>query len=258
MLNLEADLGQLRRQVSETSIMQEYNAAGAVDPRGGTQKIEFDRFMQIRLAQIASKVVEIGQKHNLQSLQAILGKTPPERYLPTGFRGSRWIRPNLYDLGSRWKPFRDPIVAAERKVIKQDVTDARAKLPDTTDFQAIVRAHRIPEDANANTFMPAEVDTVEYDLDHIIPVAVHWNGTGLDASDSARATHAYNYPGNLRVVTSSWNRSRGSGGESGEDRQNYFEYVKLNFTSDLAENNKKEAKTIGGQSFVDAAGEPIP
>ena len=44
----------------------------------------------------------------------------------------------------------------------------------------------------------------------------------------------------------------------GEDRQNYFNYVKPNFTSDLAENNKVGAKTISGESFLDGADQPIP
>lgn len=173
------------------------------------------------------------------------------RFLPVQCRGSRWIRPNLYERGRSWSNFRDGIVATERSVIVREVREAQAN-NDLNAWLEIRNRHRVPEDAQFSQFRPSDVATTAYDLDHVRPVFNHWNSSGHNHTDRARQDFYFD-ESNLRVVTEAWNRGRPS--------ENYVNFVETNFTSALAEGENRNAREIldgtVARRFVDDQNRPI-
>lgn len=222
---------------------------------------KFEDFMARYLSKLAEDMRPFSA-FGIKSIDDFFKEPPDLRFLPMGFRGNTWIRPNLYLLGRDWGGFRDGIVNPELPVITQKVKDARLTR-DRTAWAQLHAAHQIltdaeldPLDPEKDTFKETMVGTTPYELDHVDPLARHWNRVGNNLGDNERSAHAFD-TSKLRVVTRQYNRSRGSGDEEGGDRQQYFEAVKRGFES--ANNaSPKDSKTIMGQSFLDSEGKPIP
>lgn len=91
---------------------------------------------------------------------------------------------------------------------------------------------------------------MDYHVDHIEPLAKRWNQQGHNSNDSRREQELRERT-NLRLVTASYNTSKGSGGI------NYLPYVGPNFTSRFAEGGINGALKVHGQPFLDVSGEPV-
>ncbi|HEX8174254.1 MAG TPA: DUF4157 domain-containing protein [Pyrinomonadaceae bacterium] len=222
---------------------------------------KFEDFLARRLSKLAEDLRPFSGL-GIKSLDDFFKEPPELRFLPMGFRGSQWIRPKLYLIGQSWGTFRDGIVNPEIPRIAQKVKDARLKR-DSAAWAELHRLHQIlknaelhPDDPSKDNFTEATVLTIDYELDHMDPLARHWNRVGNNLDDNARSTHAFDTT-KLRVVTGEYNSGRGSGGEAGEDREQYFEAVKRGFESANAA-SPNNSKTIMGQSYLDSEGKPIP
>ncbi|HYO90820.1 MAG TPA: hypothetical protein VEQ40_04260, partial [Pyrinomonadaceae bacterium] len=222
---------------------------------------KFEDFLARRLSKLSEDLRPFSGL-GIKSLDDFFKEPPELRFLPMGFRGNQWIRPKLYLIGQSWGTFRNGIVNPEIPRIAQRVREARLKR-DSADWAAMHRAHVLlknaelhPDDPSKDNFTEATVLTTNYELDHMDPLARHWNRVGNDLDDNARSTHAFD-TSKLRVVTEEYNSGRGSGGEAGEDREQYFEAVKRGFESANTA-SPKDSKTIMGQSYLDSEGKPIP
>jgi len=242
---LLSSLRQARDEFRDEEMEHAYNAAG----RPGV----FQQFVEHRINLLITHLRTAFQNTHVRTLDRIFTDEALSgpRFLPTPLRGSRWIRPNLYERGRSWGNFRDNIVNRERRVIEQEVRDAQVN-HNANAWSTLLSRHRIPENAQFDQFRPSDVAGVEYDLDHIHPVYQHWNSAGHNATDRNRNDFYFN-ENDLRVVTSVWNRGRES--------EQYVDYVELNFRSDLAEGGNPNAREIldgaTAHRFLDGQGHPL-
>jgi hypothetical protein len=176
------------------------------------------------------------------------------RFLAPDLRGSKWIRPNLYERGRSWSDFRNPIVASEKIRIRNEVKAANASL-DVNAWLRLHSNHEIPDDATIGKFTEFDVDRTRYELDHIESVYEHWNAKGNRIDDSQRQTFYFTAPPNgTRVVTREFNQAR--------ETESYVHYVEASFTTLIAEGGRQGAKSIQYRNrhfqFLDGLnGEPV-
>ena len=156
---------------------------------------------------------------------------PAVRTLPEGWGGVTHVRPRFYERGSGFDTLATEFA---EKVIAQEVTKRIGKLimnpTDLTPWQDLVKRGLAREDeqfrlgAARRGFYEARE---RYDVDHIEPLARHWNARGNDTDQETRVDTTRGAPGErgLQLLEKSINRSKGSGGVE------YDLCVKPNFTS---------------------------
>ncbi|HEY9812140.1 MAG TPA: hypothetical protein V6D31_01185, partial [Candidatus Sericytochromatia bacterium] len=145
-----------------------------------------------------------------------------------------------------WPQVKKDVVNKEKVTLIKRVRNVQ-KSGILKDWRELINEGIVEPNASINSYNPEKID---YHVDHIIPLAQHWNDTGNDSDDTER------YKGlaersNLKLVTAKYNISKGSGGAR------YDPFVRLNFTSKYAQGGAKGALKINNRPFLDAAGKPL-
>jgi Domain of unknown function (DUF4157) len=160
-----------------------------------------------------------------------LPEMPAVRKLPEGWGGVTHVRPRFYERGAGFATLANEFA---RKVIAQEVTKRIARLildptnmkpwRELVDRQLAREDEEFDVDAAKLGFYEARK---RYDVDHIKPLAKHWNTRGNDTDQETRidATRGAPSEGGLQLLELTINRSKGSRGVE------YDLFVKPNFTS---------------------------
>jgi hypothetical protein len=160
-----------------------------------------------------------------------LPEMPAVRTLPEGWGGATDVRTRFYERGAGFATLANDFA---RNVIAEEVTKRIAKLikkpTDLTPWQEMVRRGLAAKDEEFDE-VAARRGFYEnrslYDVDHIKPLAQHWNARGNDTDQETRVDATRGAPGErgLQLLELSVNRSKGSEGIE------YVLFVKPNFTS---------------------------
>ncbi|MEG3973025.1 MULTISPECIES: DUF4157 domain-containing protein [unclassified Microcoleus] len=201
-----------------------------------------------RLADMARPFESLGQSFGIKSLEDFYKDPPERRYIPghpNQTEVGKFIRGELYEqLG--WPQVKKDVVKDEKQTLINRVravqNSGRLK-----EWRELINEGIVEPNASINSYNPANI---EYHVDHIMPLAQHWNNKGNDSDDTER------YEGlakrsNLKLVTAKYNISKGSGGAR------YDPFVRLKFTSKYAQGGIKGALKINNRPFLDAAGKPL-
>lgn len=178
------------------------------------------------VGEVAEKAVAARALRRVGSMNAwMLPKTPARRDLPAGWGGTSHIRPRYYDRGAGF-----PEIAEERvnEVIKKKV------VPKVTDqLENIKTAKKNGTEVNWSpwqSLIDAELakpnerfyegrarsgfyfERPRYHLDHVKPLAEHWNTKGYNSDQNERIAANQGKRGGFQVLEASVNESKGSGG----------------------------------------------
>ncbi|HYP41225.1 MAG TPA: hypothetical protein VEX13_12775, partial [Chloroflexia bacterium] len=239
-----------KEAATEKDIRADWHAKGARDPRGGTGTLDFAPFMEIRLAQIVEQLKGLS-KFDIHDLNDFYTQIPERRYLPADYD----VRAKLYERGSSWDSVKKQVVAEEKPKIRDSVRAAiQSNRQDMLD--QLIREEKIPKGSTLTSFKVSDVDTVAYHVDHIRALSLHWQLDGGNKGADDPRWQATVKRSNLRMITEEANLAKGSKGEAGE-RGRFIPFVEAGFTSTYAEGGMQGARTIDGQRFRDAAGNPI-
>lgn len=249
--NLLVTLKNTLADCDEDKLHQDWILAGARDPRGG-KKIDFKPWADIRLAQIVADLAPLGTK-GIKSFDDFRASTPPRRFLPSGYDP----RKKLYERGSGWSSVRNKTARQGKKDIKQRITDAQALLATNPAGAAILwndllREDKLPTGAKITSFTPSDVDRTSYEVDHIRPLALHWEIDGGNDTIDQDRWDATVLPTKINLITEEANQRKGGMGG------HFVPWVLPNFTSQYASGDIKGAREIDDMPFTDAAGNPIP
>jgi hypothetical protein len=226
------------------------------DPRSkGYGPKEFHIYLALRLAQIVGDLQPLAG-FGITNLDSFFSAPKDKRYLPAGYD----VRAKLYERGSTWGSTRTSVFRTESTRIRQAVDAANALL--ATDkagaeraWEQLRKADEIPSVATLGKFTSADVDKTKYHVDHKDALAVHWMTVGFNEKGDEGRQGITVRPGNLRLITAEANLRKGAKTEDG-DRGTYTNFVGPDFESGYAPGGKN-AKSIDGQAFTDAAGNPI-
>jgi hypothetical protein len=201
-----------------------------------------------RLADMAKPFESLGRSFGIKSLEDFYKDPPACRYIPghpNQTEVGKFIRGELYEkLG--WPQVKKDVVDKEKETLIKRVRNVQ-KSGILKDWRELINEGIVEPSASINSYNPEKID---YHVDHIIPLAQHWNDTVNDSDDTER------YKGlaersNLKLVTAKYNISKGSGGTR------YDPFVRLKFTSKYAQGGIKGALKINDRPFLDAAGKPL-
>lgn len=201
-----------------------------------------------RLAEIANLLQSFALQFGIKSLEDFYQAPPALRYIP-GYPNQtevgKFIRDELYEkLG--WPQVKQDVVNGEKPTLINRVT-AVQKSGSLKLWRELINEGIVEASASISSYNPPKID---YHVDHIKPLAQHWNDTGNNSDDTER------YKGlaersNLKLVTAKYNISKGSGGTR------YDPFVRPNFTSKYAQGGIKGALKINDRPFLEAAGKPL-
>ncbi len=159
-----------------------------------------------------------------------LPEIPAKRTLPDGWGGVTHVRPRFYERGAGFtdlaNDFAHEVIKNEiRPLITKQLKDLNNKTPWQT---MLTRGLAKPGEkfsvaaANAGDYYDRgryDVDHVKpyydrgrYDVDHVKPLAGHWNQKGHNDDQDERIAATQGKRGDLALLESSVNRSKGSGG----------------------------------------------
>ena len=177
------------------------------------------------------------------------------RYFPPGFD----VRNGLYVRGTSWRTVMTAVKNRDIKQRQDEIAGAGTKAARQALFEQWMRAGFIPRSGHsgyrrAETLAAMPVAAAKgwlaglrYDVDHIKPLAMHWNSQGYNSSDGARANAAFDVD-RLQALFYQANREKGGKG------YDFSRPLGPEFTSQWAEGGVKNAKSIDGRVFVDARG----
>lgn len=160
-----------------------------------------------------------------------LPEMPTVRTLPEGWADVTDVRPRFYEREAGFAKLANDFA---KDVIAQEVTKRIAKLitnpANPTPWQELVELglargnEKFSVVAARRRFYEARN---RYDVDHVTPLAQHWNARGNDMDQPTRVDATRGAPGErgLQLLEKSINRSKGSKGVK------YDPFVKPNFTS---------------------------
>ena len=172
--------------------------------------------------------------------------------LPAGWGGVTHVRPRYYERGAGFpglaNDLAEQVINSEiRGLIKKqldNIDDAKktGAAPDMGPWQTIIDREYAKGDEKFSA-KAARADFYfqrnRYDVDHVNPLAGHWNKTGYNSDQGVRVGATQGKTGGLALLEKSINRSKGSGGVT------YQLWVGSGFTSP------------GGDQFHADAGEPF-
>jgi Domain of unknown function (DUF4157) len=183
----------------------------------------------------------------------MLPKTPARRDLPAGWGGTTHIRPRFYDRGAGF-----PEIASERvekvidNVVKPNVdkqldnierANKRGTEVNWTPWQTLIDKELAKPNEKFSEARAAGgyyYERARYHLDHVKPLAEHWNNKGYDSGQEERIAANQGKRGGFQVLEASVNESKGSGGI------NYQLWVGPDFTSPTSD----EVHADGDELFV--------
>ncbi len=209
--------------------------------------------------ELAAKILGITALDKINALKNYQTIPSKERYLPipSGAYPGQFIRKYLY---SEWGNVSKNLSNKEKQKVIQKIKQVQL-MPDgvarNKEWQKLKQEGLI-EKKYVGKIDDYKPDSIEYEVDHKIPLAKLWNKSGQwhsniagnDTDDTERYRHMSD-PTNLQVVTGEFNSSKGS-----EDEK-YYKYVGLNFTSAKNQVFSRGALKFKGQPFLDAAGQPL-
>ena len=177
---------------------------------------------------------------------------PAKRTLPAGWGGVTHVRPRYYERGAGFpglaNDLADQVINSEiRGLIEKqldNIDDANqtGTAIDMGPWQTMIaREFAKPNETfNENAALAdAYYQRNRYHVDHVKPLAGHWNQTGYNSDQGVRVGATQGKPGGLALLEKSVNMSKGSGGI------NYQLWVGSGFTSS------------GGDQFHADSGEPF-
>lgn len=154
-----------------------------------------------------------------------LPEIPMKRTLPAGWGGVTHVRPRYYERGAGFPrladDFAQQVIDAEIVPLIEEqldnIREAKKKgvARDMTPWQTMLaRGLAKPGEKFSAAAAKADVyyDRGRYDVDHVKPLAGHWNQKGHNSDQSERIAATQGKRGNLQLLESSVNRSKGSGG----------------------------------------------
>jgi len=162
-----------------------------------------------------------------------------QRWLPRDFD----VRQKLYIKGSDYESRREIVIQKGKDKIFAELKKMRSK--DTPEeqkvkiFVKLLRDGKLPDGSAFETYIDPSSDVLvegaEYEVDHIYPLAKHWNLSGFYSTDRARKAISESWD-NLQLLLKAENRRKGSADEDGK-RWYYADkfYVGPNFSSDVNE-----------------------
>ena len=172
-----------------------------------------------------------------------LPKIPAKRTLPAGWGGATHVRPKYYDRGSGFDGLADTFAITE---INNRVRPEIAKLvqnPNNLTPWNTLKGEKLAwrnETFSKNAAkMGVYFERARYHVDHVKPLAAHWNLRGHNADQGERVAANLGKRGGWQLLEARENASKGSGGVK------YQLWVGANFTSS------------GGDQFHADAGEPF-
>ena len=228
-------------------------------PKEGGEEQAVRQYVLRRLAQLANSLQSIAQQFKIQSLDDFYKEPPDRRYLP-GYpdksKVREVIREKLYErLG--WDRVQKSIVNKEKPILIARVRAAQ-QTGNQQKWRALIVEGIVEKSASINSYDPSKI---KYSVDHIIPLAAHWNQKGYNSDDAER------YDGlaresNLKLVTVEYNSSKSSTTGNSGTRVNYNPYIGPDFTSQWAQGGIKGALMIDignsvSKPFLDASGKPL-
>lgn len=169
-----------------------------------------------------------------------LPEIPAKRDLPAGWGGVTHVRPRYYERGAGFpglaNDLAEQVIDSEiRNLIEKqldniDEAEENGTTPDMSPWQTMkAREFAKPDeefDADAaRADFYCYYQRKRYDVDHVKPLAGHWNQVGHNSDQGVRIGATQGKPGGLALLEKSVNRSKGSGGI------NYQLWVGPGFTS---------------------------
>ncbi len=222
------------------------------------QNIDFPQFLEMKIATLVNELKGL-KDFGIKDLSDFYAAPPAKRYLPFSYRALGVVRSKLYIRGSEWSKNRTNVFRQGKMDIKDKMEEAQeqynqSQMKRRDKWDKLVEDGKIPKDAKIDNFTRQNVDQVDYAVDHIDSLAEHWvKKEGNNTDDKER--QAQSEITNLQLVTAQYNLEKGSG--SDDTRFMDEPWVGLEFTSQLAQNNAKNAKVIEGEPFLDAAGNSL-
>jgi hypothetical protein len=178
------------------------------------------------------------------------GEIPTRRYLPPGID----VRQDLYENGSGFGSMKKKIKEDDLKKITSDLREIHRSNTSAARkrqlWNNLKRKGQVP-DVDPETYTVADAEAAEYDVDHITPLAQHWNQTGYNCADQSRQEIAGGED-NLRLMLSSENRSKGGEGYHYSDKP----FVGKSFSS-IYNDCPPDSLRIKGMWFRDEDGKAL-
>jgi hypothetical protein len=163
---------------------------------------------------------------------------PPRRNLPSGWGGASHVRPKLYEKGAGFPTLADKLHAkvvaskirplVDQQIDNHDAARAAGTIADMAPWQSMIGnefAKASEKFSITKARKGAYFERGRYDVDHVRPLAQHWNATGNDSGQSERIAATKGERGGLQLLERGVNRAKGSEGV------NYQPWVGTNFTS---------------------------
>ena len=143
---------------------------------------------------------------------------PPKRLLPKGWGGVTHVRPRFYmrdsGFGTLAGDFANDVIKEEVAPRIKKLINNPTNLKPWRELKAL-RLARQDEEFDLDAAIAKFYERRDrYDVDHIEPLAEHWNDKGYNADHETRMAAARGAPGErgLQLLELSINRSKGSGG----------------------------------------------
>jgi hypothetical protein len=164
------------------------------------------------------------------------------RYFPPGFD----VRNGLYVRGTTWRTITNTVRTRDVAERQTAITNAGTRAARQTLFEQWTRAGFIPRSGHTGyrksetlAAMPVAaargwIAGLRYDVDHITPLARHWNSVGYNSGDQGRANAAFDTD---RLQTLFYQANREKSGQG----YDYKKPLGPDFTSQWAEGGVKNA-----------------
>jgi hypothetical protein len=219
-------------------------------PERDEVRVSFQQFLDIRLKPIVAELSKLSA-YKIHSLDDLMKPMPDKRYLPLGYK----VRNRLYIRGSGWAATSKYVRERDLKKITATLNNALANTSPATGRTMIVKlinAGKIHStsldkfDKGKLTYRIA-VTNETFHVDHISPIALHWDQKGGRNSGDKSRWDATVDTNNLELLTEEANLAKSSGGYHFADKP----YVLRDFRSIYAEGGIPNARLIDGKPFTE-------
>jgi 5-methylcytosine-specific restriction endonuclease McrA len=243
-----------------------------IDEMRASYMTDGEKELRLNIKKIVTKI----RKLKAPSIKALIDKVGGRKVFPPDFINIEGkFRDHLYDKPAGWSSVRSSFNATARTELRKEVQrihDVSVKYAASNPKWKAARKEvelmtqrwsgdpsvakdtvapgrfdpKAVDEYDAGTLLDHYDNDVKYQVDHIVPLAVHWKKKGYKSDDDERAFHAGdgNFD-NLQLLTATQNTSKGSRDDGGTDHR-YWEqpFVDDGFDSKDSEVNSIEWITV--------------